>query len=49
MWAAGIILFQLIYNKHPLDYNGSCTKLQMAEKLKNYTGISFPSEIEVSN
>ena len=52
MWAAGIILFQLIYNKHPLDLKGSCTKLQMEEKLKNYTEISFPndsSDIKVSH
>jgi hypothetical protein len=34
MWAAGIILYELVFGKHPLDRN--CSKQEIKVKLREY-------------
>lgn len=47
MWAAGIITYQLIFGKHPLD-QASFSRQEMELRLKNYTEIEFPNQPQVS-
>ena len=47
MWAAGIIMYQLIFGKHPIHIHGE-TRSEMEAKLKNYSEISFRSTDVIS-
>jgi hypothetical protein len=38
MWAAGIITYQLIFGKHPLE-QATYSKLDMEEKLKKFSEV----------
>lgn len=44
MWAAGIMLFELITGYHPLCEEGD-DKRKLEAKLLNYTGIKYPSKM----
>jgi hypothetical protein len=43
MWAAGIITYELIYGKHPMD-DSTNSRIEMEERLKNYSSIKFPCD-----
>ena len=44
MWAAGVLMFELLTGKHPLCKPGD-TKEDMAEKLKNFKEFNYPSSM----
>jgi hypothetical protein len=43
MWAAGIITYELIFGKHPMEESTN-SRTEMEERLKNYTSIKFPTD-----
>ena len=44
MWAAGVIMYELIVGKHPLWEKG-ISRNGMEEKLKNFNGFTYPKSI----